>query len=128
MQCRSFPKGIFAACLAAAILAPDASAGAKPEKDDSAASQGKRQAAEGARALRTEAFRIADEDADGSLSAEEFAALPALMADLRRQRVFERLDADGDGRLMIEEFGFAAKRNSKACRPWRDRIRLPSGR
>ena len=102
MKLRRFPKGLFAACLVAAVFPPSASAG--PERDGNEDGQSKREAAA---AFRAEAFRAADKDADGYLSTAEFAELPALMAALRRQRTFERLDADGDGQLMQEELDSA---------------------
>ena len=109
MKLRRFSKGLFAACLVAAAFPPSASAG--PERDDSEDGQSKREAAA---AFRAEAFRAADKDADGHLSAAEFAELPALMAALRRQRAFERLDADGDGQLMQEELDSAKWRGAGA--------------
>ena len=109
MKLRRFPKSLFAACLVAAAFPPCASAG--PERDGNEDGQGKREAAaafaERASAFRAEAFRVADKDADGYLSAAEFAELPAVMAALRRQRAFERLDADGDGQLTQEELDSA---------------------
>lgn len=109
MKLRRFPKSLFAACLVAAAFPPCASAG--PERDDNEDGQSKREAAaafaERASAFRAEAFRIADKDADGYLSAAEFTELPAVMAALRRQRAFERLDADGDGQLTQEELDSA---------------------
>ncbi|MGA0845478.1 MAG: EF-hand domain-containing protein [Luteolibacter sp.] len=56
----------------------------------------------------------ADEDKDGTLSREEFDAMPRLsqLSDEKRTKLFERLDKDGDGKLSHNE----VRRNSAPMR------------
>lgn len=51
----------------------------------------------------TAAFTKADKNADGKLSREEAAALPAVAAN------FDKVDADKDGMISAAEFGKAMK-------------------
>lgn len=51
----------------------------------------------------TAAFTKADKNADGKLSREEAAALPAVAAN------FDRVDGDKDGTISSAEFGKAMK-------------------
>jgi Ca2+-binding EF-hand superfamily protein len=51
----------------------------------------------------TAAFTKADKNADGKLSREEAAALPAVAAN------FDKVDADKDGTISTAEFGKAMK-------------------
>lgn len=55
-------------------------------------------------------FEIADRDADGQLSAQEFEDMPKAVRAARQEQLFARLDADGDGKLALDEFSSRTQR------------------
>ena len=63
-----------------------------------------RRARKWAAAGQEDVFGVADADADGQLSMQEFKALPTAVRSLRQQRLFERFDANADGSLSLAEF------------------------
>lgn len=57
-----------------------------------------------------ERFEIADQNADGQLSAQEFEDMPKAVRAARQEQLFARLDADGDGELALDEFSSRTQR------------------
>ncbi len=64
---------------------------------------------------------MADTNNDGSISREEFDAMPRLanLPEEKRGNLFNRLDKDGDGKLTREELGRFGKPNDKHGPPMR---------
>ncbi len=60
-----------------------------------------------------------DADGNGTLSAEEFAALFAAFTGNMADRPFKTLDADGDGQISAEEMSFPAQMMARR-QAWRD--------
>ncbi|MBF0603224.1 MAG: EF-hand domain-containing protein [Nitrospirae bacterium] len=56
------------------------------------------------RAIRSDHFVTADRNGDGTLTVDEYSALPHQGAMMGRGRMLARLDADHDGRLSKTEF------------------------
>ena len=58
-----------------------------------------------------EAWKLADADHDGSISKEEFLAMPRIqkLPEEKRNEIFRRLDKDADGKLGADELGHFGK-------------------
>lgn len=58
-----------------------------------------------------EAWKLADQDDDGTISREEFGRIPRIqnLPDEKRDGLFKRLDKDADGKLSRQELGRMGK-------------------
>ncbi|RYD23427.1 MAG: hypothetical protein EOP88_04265 [Verrucomicrobiaceae bacterium] len=78
---------------------------AQPPEPPGAPSPGKKERHEDGKRPFSEAWKAADKDGDGFISASEFAAMPRIenLPEEKRNNIFKRLDKNEDGKLGQDE-------------------------
>lgn len=92
---------------------------AQPAEPPKAPSAEKGDPSDGRKHPFQEAWKAADKDGDGAISATEFAAMPRIqnLPEEKRANIFKRLDKNDDGKLGREELSGMGKRHDKHDQP-----------